>query len=156
MKRLMWLVPVALLCSVLAIQTMASAAHAVVTDSLEAVSMAPWEWSDFSIAWTDKNHDRLFQLNELEPGGFSGVTYLPVAWFYERIVAVPALSTQSPFTGSTSKEWLFRGPMGSFGADPSLWSYTSSVSAAPIPASALLLGSPLAGLGLLGWRRKKG
>jgi hypothetical protein len=155
MRRLSCLASVVLLC-LLAIFTVVPAAFAVTAPySLEATSLAPWEWSDFSVSWTDNNHDGQFQASELETGGFSGVTYLPFAWFYERLEAVPVQSSQSPYTGGTALEWSFVGPMGSMTADPSMWSYTSDAAQAPIPASALLMGSGLAGLGLLGWRRKR-
>jgi hypothetical protein len=56
----------------------------------------------------------------------------------------------------TTEAWSFGGLAGSLGADPLSRSSTSAdVSATPLPASALLFGSGLAGLGLLGWRRQR-
>lgn len=128
---------------------------AVTTCSFEAVTEAPWEWDNFSVAWTDNNQDGLFQLDELEPGGFSGVTYLTFGRFYDTIEAVPVWSTESPYTGGTEAEWSFSGYMGSITADPSSWSYNGSGPVTPLPSSVLLLGSGLLGLGFLGWRRRK-
>jgi hypothetical protein len=56
----------------------------------------------------------------------------------------------------TTEAWSFGGPMGLLGANPLSGSSTSAdVSPTPLPASALLFGSGLVGLGLLGWRRER-
>jgi len=157
MRRLAGLVTVFCLWLFLIPGVAPAAMVAANTYSLEASSQVPWEWTDFSVAWTDANHDGLLQLGEVLAGGFSGITYLPFVWFHEQLEAVPFHSAQSPYTGGSAPEWVFSGAMGPTGADSSLFSYNRVVlSPAPIPASALLLGSGLVGLGLLGWRRQRG
>jgi hypothetical protein len=124
MRRRSWMIPVALLGSLLAIYAVAQAvAQAVATTpSLEAASPAPREWTAFSVFWTDDNQKGFLTLHEL------------------------AGTMEAGSSGD---------PMGARGADLSLRSSNSAVvSATPLPASALLLGSGLAGLGLLGWWRK--
>jgi hypothetical protein len=128
MSRLSSLVPVFFL-GLLAIFAVIPAAFAeVAVNSLEATSLAPQEWSDFSISWIDNNHDGLFQLSETS--GFSGVTYLPFVHFYQNLEAVPVQSSQSPYTGGAALYWSFVGPMGSMEVDPSMWSYTGTGNAA--------------------------
>jgi hypothetical protein len=128
MSRLSSLIPLFFLglLAIFAVIPTAFAAEAV--NNLEATSLVPWEWSNFSISWTDNNHDGLFQFSETTE--FSGVTYLPFANFYESLGAVPVQSSQSPYTGGSALDWLFAGPMGSMNVDPSMWSYTSTGNAA--------------------------
>ena len=119
------------------------------TYNWDATSLAHGSGPTFSIRSTDDNQDGLVQFGEEESGGFFGRTYLLFVMFYDQIEAVPVWSTQSLYTGGAAPEWSFGGPMGSMAADPSLWSYTQT-GVAPIPASALLLGSGLLGLSILG------
>jgi hypothetical protein len=62
MSRLSSLVSVFFLCLLAMLAVIPAAYAAVAVKSLEATSLAPWEWSDFSISWTDNNQDGLFQL----------------------------------------------------------------------------------------------
>ena len=78
MRRWSYGVLVVWLLAFLVIHTVASAAHAVTTYSLEAVVNFPQDWTDFSVVWTDDNQDGLFQLSDEVLGGFSGVTDLPL------------------------------------------------------------------------------
>ena len=81
MKRWSYSVLVLWLLSFSVVSTVAPPVQAVTTYSLEAVTNVPQEWTNFSVIWTDDNQDGLFQLSEGEPGGFSGVTYLPFVMF---------------------------------------------------------------------------
>ncbi len=80
MSRLSSLAPVFFLYLLAILAVIPAAFAAVAVNSLKANSLAPQEWSDFSISWTDNNHDGLFQLSEMS--GFSGVTYLPFVDVY--------------------------------------------------------------------------
>jgi hypothetical protein len=139
MSRLSSLVPLFFL-GLMAIFAVTPAAFAVVAvNSLEATSLVPWEWSDFSISWTDNNQDGLFQLSETS--GFSGVTYLPFVNIYRNLEAVPVQSSQSLYTGGTALAWSFVGTEGSMAVDPSMWSYTSTGNVAQAYDYTFMLGN---------------
>jgi hypothetical protein len=52
-------------------------------------------------------------------------------------------------------EFGFTAPIGAFGIDTNLRLGTAEVIQTPLPSASVLFGTGLAGLGLLGWRRKK-
>jgi hypothetical protein len=125
MRKWSYLIPVAVLVSLLAMYAVAHvmAQAAATTPGLETASTAPQEWTAFAMLWKDDKQNGLLTLNEL---------------------------------AGTTEARSFGGPMGARGADPLSRSSTSAdVSATPLPASALLFGSGLVGLGLLSWRRQR-
>jgi len=154
MRKMAYLLPIIALCSFLAVHTFSTAAFAVTSYRLEAATQNPQEWSSFSVVWTDEIvEDGLLQLGEEKE--FSGVFYFGV-FSYEQISVVPGYdASESPFTGGSGTVWEFTGTGGITLPPPDRtnWDYTRSV--VPLPASALLLGSGLLGLGLLGWRKKR-
>jgi len=121
--------------------------------------------SEFSLNWQeDTSGDGLFQLGELVPDSFRGVTHFPgtgIEARYTVIVAIPHQSSTSPYTGGdvSQEDWYFGYPgSNDWGVTPGAWSYSRSVipdSVVPLPPSAYLLGAGLIWLAVAR-RRKQG
>jgi hypothetical protein len=120
---------------------------------------------DFSLQYVDVDGDARFSLNELVPGSFSHVRFesSPTHWaVYGTLYNVPSYSAvDSPYTDG-SNTWMFSDLLAWEGdvwamanCSSSIYTYTQAAAAVPLPASVLLLGSGLAGLGAVGWRRRK-
>jgi hypothetical protein len=110
-KRFAVLAPCLVSLLFLAILTVAPSAPAhgtPITYAFTAMSQLPSEVTDFTLRYRDNDEDGRFDLSELLPDTFSGMTDVIYGSFYAKLVGVPVNSTQSPQTDGTLEVWQFR------------------------------------------------
>ena len=97
-KRSMPLAPGLVSLLFLALLTLAPSASAnatPITYNFIATSASP-NVSDFTLSYTDNDMDNMFDLTELVPNSFSGVTV--EGDFFDDLAAIPVHSVDSPLT----------------------------------------------------------
>jgi len=78
-----------------------------ITYGFLATSQQPSKVSDFTLSYMDNDGDSHFDLSELVPNSFSGVTVQ--SELFSTLVAVPLHSADSPMTDGTYATWKFQG-----------------------------------------------
>lgn len=118
-------------------------------------------FSDFTIEFTDSNHNNLLDFSEIT--SFSGYFRPNRNLFYEVVVEVPEMAGLSVGKGTSAflNVWVFDSPgdldTGEFGANYGFWSYKLDLdpSPVPLPAALPLLVMGFGALGAIGGYRKR-
>lgn len=121
----------------------ASAASAALLQ-LDATTLAPNSFSDFSLTFDDANGDEIFQFGEL--ASFSGVSVVFLSASLSTLLQVPTIAGISELGGSCqdSDSWCVGGGGGILVTSPGNWSYRiSPVQAIPEPGTLALAGLAL-------------
>lgn len=121
---------------------------------IDASSVAPASFSDFSLTFEDFDNDMLF--NQIELISFSGVNLN--GFEYSHLAAAPFITNVADGTFGTS--WVFSGNFQGINLPPATpsadnWTYTKSVVPVPLPASFLLVLAGLAGFVRLGVKKRR-